>query len=58
MSAPYRNSDPTADTAIKAADRAKRLSKDEALRLATEAKARGDMLGYTLFMAKAGRAGR
>lgn len=52
----HRN-DPTADSAIKSADRSMVMPKDEALRLAAEAKRRGDMLGHALFLAKARRAG-
>ncbi|WP_165355231.1 hypothetical protein [Nocardioides oleivorans] len=53
----YTNADPTATAAVKAADRAKGIPTDRALILAAEAKAKGDMAGYELFMAAARRGG-
>jgi len=47
--------DPVGDTATKAADRSYGPPRDEALRLAADAKARGDLAGHERFMAAARR---
>lgn len=53
----FRNADPTANAAIRAADRAPRIPKDVAEREAARAKERGDMAGYDRFMAIVSRGG-
>jgi len=50
--------DPVGDTATKAADRSYGPPRDEALRLAADAKRRGDMAGHEIFLAKARRGDR
>lgn len=57
MTKRFRNSDPTANTAIKAADKSKGMPLDVALREAAAAKTRGDLAGYDRFMAAARKAG-
>lgn len=56
MAKKYSAADPTANAAIRAADRSKGIPKDRAMILAADAKARGDRRGYDQFMAAARRA--
>lgn len=53
----YKKADPTATDAIAAADSSPRMPVDLALRLAAEAKRRGDLAGFEAFTAAARRAG-